>query len=87
MSSENAMVGERAELLAKVALTRRLNVTVHPFGDKADNTLDLVCTIRDDDVKGFLPFGVLVWGTARELAHGGDVSLIVPQKLKAQDNR
>jgi hypothetical protein len=85
MSSESAMVGERAELLARVALTRRLNVDVHPFGDNGDTGIDLICTIRDDTMKGFLPFGVVVWGTARPLTHGGEVSAIARQKLKAQD--
>ena len=85
MSSESAMVGERAELLARVALTRRLNVDVHPFSDKGDIGIDLICTIRDETLKGFLPFGVVVWGTARPLTHGGEVSAIARQKLRTQD--
>jgi hypothetical protein len=59
-----------------------MNVTVHPFDDKGSDALDLICTIRDDAVKGFLPFGVMVWGTDKELAHGGDVSPLARQKLK-----
>jgi hypothetical protein len=82
MNAENAIVGERAKLLATVALTRRLNVSVHSFGDRGDVGIDLICTIRDDDVKGFLPFGVMVWGTPKPLAHGGDVSPIARQRLK-----
>jgi hypothetical protein len=82
MNAENAMAGERAKLLARVALTRRLNVSVHPFEDKDDVGIDLICTVQDDDVKGFLPFGVMVWGTPRALAHGGDVSAMARQRLK-----
>jgi hypothetical protein len=85
MSTESVMVGERAELLARVALTRRLNVSVHSFGDNGNSGIDLICTVRDDSVKGFLPFGVMVWGTARPLTHGGEVSPIARQKLKSQD--
>jgi hypothetical protein len=85
MSAENAMASERAELLARVALTRRLNVSVHPFDEKSEAGIDLICTIRDDDVRGFLPFGVMVWGTTKPLAHGGDVSPIARQRLKGHD--
>jgi hypothetical protein len=87
MNAEQEMIGERAELLARVALTRRMNVTVHPFDEGGAAALDLICTIRDDDLKGFLPFGVMVWGTAKVLAHGGDVSPIAQQKLKHRDTR
>jgi hypothetical protein len=83
--TESAIVGERAELLARVALTRRLNVDVHPFDEMHATGIDLVCTIRDETVNGFLPFGVLVWGTARPLTDGADVSAIARQKLKTQD--
>jgi hypothetical protein len=64
------MVGRRSELLATVVLTRRFNIDVHSFGAKDDGP-DLICTIRPDPgekVHGFLPFGVVVWGTAKELA-------------------
>jgi hypothetical protein len=64
------LIGRRSELLATVVLTRRLNVDVHSFGAK-DDSLDLICTIRPDPeekLHGFLPFGVFVWGTAREFA-------------------
>jgi hypothetical protein len=87
VTTEQNLIGKRAELLARVNLTRRMNVTVHPFDVGGADQLDLICTIRDDTVKGFLPFGVLVWGTAKELAHGGDVSPLVRQRLKAQDTK
>jgi hypothetical protein len=64
------MIGRRSELLATVVLTRRLNVDVHSFGTK-DDSPDLICTIRPDPeekLHGFLPFGVFVWGTPKELA-------------------
>ncbi len=82
MSTESAMIGERAELLARVALTRRLNVDVHPFADKGETGIDLICTIRDETLKGFLAFGVVVWGTATPLTHGGEVAPIARQKRK-----
>jgi hypothetical protein len=85
MSTESMMVGERAELLARVTLTRRLNVSVHPFDEGGEAGLDLICTVRDDNVKGFLPFGVMVWGTAKPLTHGGEVSPIARQRLKGHD--
>ena len=65
-----------------MALTRRLNVSVHPFGDKDGVGINLICTVQDDDVKGFLPFGVMVWGTPKPLAQGGDVLPIARQRLK-----
>src|SRR5712692_9048160 len=64
------MIGKRSELLARVVLTRRLNIDVHPFSDSPDAGIDLICTIRpdpDDKVQGFFPFAVIVWGTAKEL--------------------
>jgi hypothetical protein len=64
------MIGKRSELLANVVLTRRLNIDVHTFGTDHDSP-DLICTIHADPeekVHGFLPFGVFVWGTAKELA-------------------
>src|SRR5438105_4159880 len=64
------MIGRRSELLANVVLTRRLNIDVHSFGTKDDGP-DLLCTIRPDpeeEIHGFLPFGVFVWGTSKELA-------------------
>jgi hypothetical protein len=64
------MIGRRSELLANVVLTRRLNVDVHSFGAKDDGPT-LICTIRPDpeeEIHGFLPFGVFVWGTSKELA-------------------
>ena len=69
--ADKAMIEKRSELLARVALTRGLNVDVHPFADSPDTGIDLICTIRpdpDDEVHGFLPFAVIVWGTAKELA-------------------
>lgn len=65
------MIERRSELLATVVLTRRLNIDVHPFGTQ-DDSPDLICTIRPDpeeEVHGFLPFGVFVWGTSKELAN------------------
>jgi hypothetical protein len=82
MSPENAVVAQRSELLARVFLTRRLNINVHPFGDNNDEGLNFICTIRDDRVKGFLPFGVLVWGTAKELSTETEATAYGRQKKK-----
>src|SRR4051812_34675693 len=83
MNQENSMVEQRSELLARVFLTRRLNINVHPFGDKADEGIDFICTLNHDRVEGFLPFGVLVWGTAKELATEADATAFGRQKKKA----
>jgi hypothetical protein len=64
------VIERRSELLATVVLTRRLNVDVHPFDAAGDIKIDLIGTIRpapQEELKGFLPFGVVVWGTAKEL--------------------
>ena len=65
MSTQTDLADERALLLARVSLTRRLNVDVHPFEGR-DDGLDLICTVRDNRARGFLQFGVMVWGTAKE---------------------
>jgi hypothetical protein len=69
--ADKAMIEKRSQLLARVALTRGLHVDVHPFSDSPDTGIDFIGTIRpnpEDKVQGFLPFAVLVWGTAKELA-------------------
>jgi hypothetical protein len=81
------MIGRRSELLARVVLTRRLNIDVHPFSDTADAGIDLICTIRpdpDDEVHGFLPFGVIVWGTAKELATADKATKYARSRRKAR---
>jgi len=67
MSSKADMIGYRSELLAKVVLTRRLNIDVFPLDQGGEMGIDLLCSIRDEKVPGFLPFGVLIWGTSDEL--------------------
>lgn len=73
-------VGRRAELLARVVLTRRLNVDILPFDEKRDAGIDFIGVIRDDQVKGFLPFAVVVWGTSRELDSEREANLFGRQK-------
>jgi hypothetical protein len=73
-------VGRRAELLARVALTRRLNVDVLPFDEKRDAGIDFIGVIRNDEVKGFLPFAVVVWGTAKQLDSEREANLFGRQK-------
>jgi hypothetical protein len=82
MTQQNALVEQRSELLAKVSLTRRLNINVHPFDDTSEEGLNYICTIRSDRVEGFLPFGVRVWGTARELSTEADANAFGRQKWK-----
>jgi hypothetical protein len=65
------LIVRRTELLANVFLTRRLNIEVHAFGTNGENP-DLICTIRpdpDEVLHGFLPFGVFIMGTDKELAN------------------
>ena len=91
VNGENAMseategIGLRAELLAKLHLTRRLNVDVHPFDEGGKGTLELVCTIRSKEVRGFLPFGVMVWGTAKGLPTEDDATALARLRLKKTD--
>jgi len=83
MSQEHSIVTQRSQLYAGVILTRRMNINVHTFGDKSDEGIDFICTIRHDRVKGFLPFGALVWGTAKELGTEADATTFGRQKKKA----
>jgi hypothetical protein len=57
-------IEERAELLARVALTRRDDVAVLTF-EAAD--LDLFASIYGGPVRSFYGFGVMVWGTEKPL--------------------
>ena len=54
MSEEQELVQRRAELLARVVLTRRLNVDVLPLEEKYEKGIDFIAAIRDERVKGFL---------------------------------
>jgi len=62
------MVGRRSELLATVALTRRLDIEVHRMD--LDSGIDFMGIIRpepDEELQGLLLFGVVVKGTAKPL--------------------
>jgi hypothetical protein len=62
------LVSRRSELLATVALTRRLDIEVRQMD--LDSGIDFVGIIRpepDEELQGFLLFGVVVKGTARPL--------------------
>jgi hypothetical protein len=75
--NKSQMVGRRSELLAQVALTASLDIDVHPFDVGGKNNIDLVCTIRPEverGPQGFMPFGVLLSGTAKELKTGEDAT-------------
>jgi hypothetical protein len=82
------IIANRSRLLAKVVLTRRLNVDVHPFSDANDNGIDLICTIRpdpEDMVQGFLPFATVVWGTAKELMTTDEATSYARFRRKSHD--
>lgn len=81
MSEASEGIGLRAELLAKLHLTRRLNVDVHPFHSGADGGLDFVCTIRSKE-PGFLAFGVIVWATSKELSDEAEATSFARLRLR-----
>ncbi len=87
MSQANQMVGHRSELLARVALTRRLNIDVFNMDMGGEMGIDLLCSIRDSTVPGFLPFGVLVWGTSNPLDTSEDLAKHVRGRRKKLDKR
>ena len=87
MSQANQMVGRRSELLARVALTRRLNIDVFNMDMGGEMAIDLLCSIRDPTLPGFLPFGVLVWGTSNPLDTSEDLAKHVRGRRKKLDKR
>lgn len=87
MSQVDQMVGHRSELLARVALTRRLNVDVFNMDTGGEMGIDLLCSIRDSTVPGFLPFGVLVWGTSNPLDTPEDLAKHLRTRRKKLDKR
>ncbi len=65
--TRSTFIDSRAETLAREFLTRRADVSIHAFSDAE---LDLVCTIypaTNSKAQGFMPFGIIVWGTDRPL--------------------
>jgi hypothetical protein len=87
MSPAKQMVGHRSELLARVALTRRLNIDVFNMDIGGEMGIDLLCSIRDPALPGFLPFGVLVWGTSNPLDTSEDLAKQVRARRKRLDKR
>ncbi len=87
MSQANQMVGQRSELLARVALTRRLNIDVFNMDAGGQMGIDFLCSIRDSALPGFLPFGVLVWGTSNPLDTSEDLAKQVLGRRKKLDKR
>jgi hypothetical protein len=87
MSQANQMVGHRSELLARVALTRRLNIDVFNIDMGGEMGIDMLCSIRDPTFPGFLPFGVLVWGTSNPLDTSEDLAKHVRGRRKKLDKR
>jgi hypothetical protein len=76
------LVERRSELLAKVVLTRRLDIDVFEFDAGGEMGLDLLCSVRSETVPGFLTFGALVWGTADQLETPEDVAKQVRARKK-----
>jgi hypothetical protein len=77
---KDQVIAERAELLARVFLTRREDVRVLPFG--ADN-LAFFASIhshKTTEVKGFCGFGVMVWGTEKALADDAEATKYMARK-------
>ena len=87
MSQANQMVGHRSELLAQVALTRRLNIDVFNMDMGGEMGIDFLCSIRDPSLPAFLPFGVLVWGTSDPLDTPEDLAKQVRGRRKKLDQR
>lgn len=87
MSAANQMVDHRSLLLARVALTRRLNIDVFDFDKGGEMGIGLLCSIRDSSVPGFLPFGVLVWGTSAPLDTPEELTKHVRSRRKKLDKR
>jgi hypothetical protein len=81
------MVGHRAELLARVALTRRMNIDVFELDTGGEMGIDLLCSIRDPTVPGFLQFGALVWGTSDPLDTSEELAKHVRGRRKKLDKR
>ncbi len=87
MSPQADMVARRAELLARVVLTRRLNIDVFPLDAGGEMGIDYLGSIRDEKVPGFLLFGVLVWGTSDELNTPEDAAKHARAKRKKLHKR
>jgi hypothetical protein len=87
MTQADQMVGHRSELLARVALTRRLNIDVSSMDIGGAMGIDFLCSIRDPTLPGFLPFGVLVWGTSNPLDTSEDLAKQVRGRRKKLDKR
>ena len=79
------MIGHRAELLAKLLLTRRMNVDVIRFDEGGEMGIDYLCSIRSEKVPGFMLFGVLVWGTSDDLSTEAAVVRHVRTRRKKLD--
>jgi hypothetical protein len=87
MPRADELVRHRSELLARVTLTRRLNIDVFPLDEGGKTGIDFLCTIRDEDVPGFLPFGAVVWGTSATLETAEDAEKYGRAERKKLDER
>ncbi|MCI0457597.1 MAG: hypothetical protein L0Z62_11555 [Gemmataceae bacterium] len=68
-ASVNKYVAERAELLARLVLTRRKDIRIVTFSDRADLGIDMIVRllkpVTDDQVYPYL--GVVIMGTSESL--------------------
>jgi hypothetical protein len=87
MSHAADMIERRSELLAKVVLTRRLNIDVFRLDEAGEIGIDFLCSIRDEKIRRFLPFGVVVKGTADQLDTSEDAAKHVRTHWKKLDKR
>jgi hypothetical protein len=69
--NKNKVIEERAELLARVALTRRDDIAAITFHAAE---LDLFATINDEPARGLCGFGVMVWGTEKPLLNESEAT-------------
>lgn len=84
-ATANKYIANRATTLAREFLTRRPDVTLHPFDD---NELDLVATLDPSaslKVSGFSPFGVMVWGTDKSIASEAAASSFASRRWQSKD--
>jgi hypothetical protein len=85
--TENKFIVSRAETLAREFLTRRPDVVIHPFDD---NDLHLVVTLSPSaslKIRGFSPFGVIVWGTDKSASSEKAASNFATRRWKSEGER
>lgn len=80
--NKDQVIAERTELLARVFLTRREDVQVLPFGADDLTFFASIYSHKATEVKGFCGFGVMVWGTEKELGDDEEATKYMARKWK-----